>query len=164
MKIPFFDIRMYKPQIGGKSLVGTSSKNYPLSFGNYFWLNKGPYIINMWAENLEEWSRQNPDIDQIEVTILGYDDNNCLGIITDNRLSGWLNDKPCITGNGWVSIKVLKIASKIMNFGIKNEMCGCEDLDDYPSISMSWESKNPKNKYTCCKCHRFWHEGENLIL
>lgn len=43
----------FPARVGGQSLIGVDRKR-PTSWGNYFWLsNKGPRVVNMWAENMK---------------------------------------------------------------------------------------------------------------
>lgn len=102
----------FEPKVGMMSLVGIIGGNFPLSFGNYFSLEGGPYIANFWAENLEEWVNQNPDCGKIKVAIVN-DKNHSIGVIVDERLQDWANKKLCVTGQGWGTVEICKKVEEI---------------------------------------------------
>ena len=48
------------PKVGSMSCVGIAPREFPLSFGNYFWFTNEYRAVNFWAENLndpEPWWR-----------------------------------------------------------------------------------------------------------
>lgn len=143
---------MYPPRVGMMSLVGIWDTNYPLSFGNYCSISNGPYLCNMWAENLEEWARQNQEVSEIEVTTLEHNGKS-IGFVSDERLKDWCNKKPCVTGH-WPSVAVMREVCRLLNFDTTNEFCGCELDHEAPKISWSNNIHGPK--YHCCRCHREW--------
>ena len=108
-------IEQHEPKIGTISLVGVPKGPYPLPFGNYFSLRSGLRITNMWAENLQEWERQNP-ADTIEVTVFA-EGKHRLGIITDPRIPPeWLlKDNLCVTGYGWGSNELAESVRGFVN-------------------------------------------------
>lgn len=89
------------PIIGGISLVGVgrkSSKDFPLSFGNYFSFvddnNKPIKIWNFWYENFVE--AQNRFLSDGMVSIVSYPNGS---IIYDWRIpSHWYHKDLCFTG------------------------------------------------------------------
>lgn len=112
----------YPPRVDMTSCVGICEKTRPVAFGNYCSIDGGPYLVNMWAENLEEWALRNPDVKKIEVTeFIDEKSGRALGVVTDTRLEGWTNKRPCITGRGWINQK------------IKNAICSLMDLKDDPA-------------------------------
>lgn len=145
----------FAPKVGGQSLVGVDERGpYPLSFGNYFWMKGGPYIANFWAENLEEWSRRNPDAGKIEVTVV-KDGERELGVITDERLKDWCNKKMCITGHGWGSRMIMETVHELAGVPVSEVFCGCESFDELPVLSQSiWPGL--RTLYACRRCQREW--------
>ena len=105
-------IEHYPPKVGMMSCVGIMSNNYPLSFGNYCSILDGPYLVNCWAENLEEWVKRNPECEKIEITTITHL-GKTIGLVTDKRLEGWVNQRLCVTGNGWPSTLVAQKCSEI---------------------------------------------------
>ena len=106
------DIKKYPPESGRQSGALIVDKDFPLEYGNYCWINGGPYLVNCWAENLNEWSRQNPDVQEIEITEVSHGGDDAVGIITDERLQGWCNAEACVLGKGgWPSVEVQKAVS-----------------------------------------------------
>lgn len=148
-------VKRYSPIVGMTSLVGVHRTDYPLSFGNYMSLHNGPYIVNMWAENLTEWARQNPVAD-IEVTELS-DGKHVLGFISDDRLSDWLNEKLCVTGHGWGSRELCEAALEFAGIELTNQVCGCEKPEESPSMYISMKYGGPKI-YICMRCKRSWQD------
>lgn len=155
---------MLLPRVGMSSMVGIHTKNYPIEFGNYCSIHEGPYLCNMWAENLKEWARRNPDAGPIEVTeyVHAY---RSLGMVTDSRLKDWCSAEPCITGHGWPSVAVMRLICGVMGVSTVNRMCGCEKSDESPQISETW--KRPKigegcvdhpHTFRCHRCRRVWQE------
>ena len=114
-KVMIKETKFIEPVVIMKSLVGVSAVNFPLTFGNYFYMGRSDelYIINCWSENLREWTRINPNVNTIEVTVLS-DDGKSVGIITDERMKDWVNEKPCVTGHGWPSDAVKNEATSII--------------------------------------------------
>lgn len=147
---------MFPPVVGGSSLVGVFDTNYPISFGNYCWINGGPYLINMWAENLAEWSRRNPDVTEIEVTIYSHGKSR-VGLVTDSRLKEWCNKEFCVTGHGWPSIEVMDMVESDTGISV-GDRCGCEASHESPQISCRYDY--PKGEVVvsnfCGRCQRQW--------
>ncbi len=153
--------KYYAPEVGMESLVGIigiMSTDFPLSFGNYMSILDGPYIVNMWSENLREWSKRNPGFGVIEVTRLS--DGKCtLGFITDKNIpDNWKNDKLCVTGHGWGSRELCEAALKFAGLEVGNEICGCEEPTQPPSISSSFSFGNPTISYSCSYCKKNWND------
>jgi hypothetical protein len=147
---------MLMPRVGMRSLVGIGDDRYPISYGNYCSIKGGPYLCNIWAENLEEWARRNPDSGPIEVTEYQHAGER-LGMVTDERLKTWCNSKPCVTGHGWPSVAVLHLVCGAMGIEPGNRLCGCENADQSPNISERWVSHI--HSYICHRCGRTW-EGD----
>lgn len=151
---------MLAPRVGMMSLVGIGPSDYPIKFGNYCSIWDGPYLVNMWAENLKEWARRNPDSGPIEITEYTHGERS-LGVVTDERLKDWCNVKPCVTGYGWPSVAVLRLLGEVMGFPVVNEFCGCERETESPRISESWRT-GPVREHTfiCHRCKRRWQAEE----
>lgn len=148
------EVKHYPPRVGMMSLIYIFGKDYPLNFGNYCSIADGPYLVNCWAENLEEWARRNPDADTIEVTVVEHNGRR-VGIVTDPRLADWCNDKLCITGQGWPSVAALRKVGEIMGLPIANMFCGCEADTEAPHIGESW-SRSAGAQCHCGRCGRTW--------
>lgn len=149
--------RSYLPRVGTRSLVATSGE-FPQSFGNYFWLSNGPYIVNMWAENFDEAVRRF-NIDMIAVLVMTHQ-NHSVGFIADARIPPeWYNSKLCVTGHGWGSRRLCEAAYQHIGKAPLNEICGCEHPDISPCISRSTRLIPPRfTDYTCRYCGRTWRE------
>lgn len=102
--------RMLPPRVGSMSLVGINPKDYPVAFGNYCRIATvdGPYLCNMWAENLKEWALRNPEASLIEVTEYSHQGRS-IGVVTDERLEEWCSRELCVTGHGWPSEEVKQL-------------------------------------------------------
>lgn len=153
------DIRLttFPAVIGFRSLVGICSSNYPLSFGNYFSISKGPRIINMWAENLEEWLCRTNQKD-IQCRVFTWKDFS-LGLVEDDRIpQDWLNKDPCITGSGWGSAELCIEVHKYLGKPLGNSLCGCEKLEDFPHIYVSYQRDDSGclETFRCYRCGRRW--------
>jgi hypothetical protein len=148
-------VKKYKPQIGMMSCVGVYSDSYPYSFGNYFSLSDGPYIVNMWAENLKEFVRRN-NLSEIECTVFS-DGKRFLGVISDPLVpQEWLHSKLCVTGHGWSSRELCEAVLSHCGLVTTNEICGCEKPEESPDISIMMTFTPRKITYTCHRCHRNW--------
>ncbi len=145
----------FVPKVSRTSLVGIHSKDYPLSFGNYCWIWEGPYLVNCWAENLEEWARRNKG-EKIWVTVVSHKGRS-LGVVTDERMKGWTYDKLCITGHGWISMAVLRKIEEMTGADLSKEFCGCEKDDESPDLGGSW-SKQEGTIHRCRRCERTWRD------
>lgn len=147
------------PEVGLTSLVGLSSKrNYPLTFGNYCSINGGPYLANMWAENLEEWARRNPSVYEIEITVIKHNGKS-LGFVSDQRLQEWTNKKLCVTGNGWGTVGIHNKIHELLGVESINNVCGCENLEESPQIAVMNNLNNglvTKTQHHCMLCGRKW--------
>lgn len=143
---------MLLPRVGSHSLVGIYDTDYPIKFGNYCSIAEGPYLCNMWAENLEEWARRNPTSGPIEITEYNHAGRS-LGLVTDERLRDWCNPRPCVTGHGWPSVAVMRLVCAAMGASTDNRSCGCEKDDERPSISEIWM---PGHSWGCARCGRKW--------
>lgn len=146
-------VKTYAPAVGMMSCVGISTKEYPVSFGNYFWLHEGPRIINMWAENLEV-AAQRLKITELECTEFS-DGKNTLAFVTDPRLpNAWLYSKLCVTGCGWGSRELCEACLEFA--GLENDWhyCGCEKPDERPSISRMMSFYPKVSTYCCQRCKR----------
>jgi hypothetical protein len=144
-----------KPEVGMESCVGVGG-NFPLDFGNYFWLDDGLRIINMWSENLREFIKRNPEIKEIECKIYKRD-NFELGIVIDNRVpKSWLTSRLCVTGCGWGSRELLEYISADLGFSVENKLCGCELPEQRPVISRGFSFGSKITSYRCSRCKRSW--------
>lgn len=154
---------MLQPVVGMTSLVGIFAKDYPLEFGNYCSISGGPYLCNMWAENLKEWASRNRDSGPIEVTEYTHGDRS-IGMVTDTRMTGWCSRKPCVTGHGWPSVSVMRLICDKM--GVEPaHVCGCESPEESPRLSESWNTAAPgKVAFTCVRCQRRWEVDKSTGL
>lgn len=101
-------------KIGSKSPVGIKTRGgYPLAFGNYCWLFDGPYVVNMWAENIVEARFQFLTNSLIE----GFEFKENGGswfVVDDSRIpEAWYNNKFCWTGYGTPSAECAEQMYKI---------------------------------------------------
>jgi hypothetical protein len=152
--------KMFKPVVGMASLVGVYADDYPLSYGNYFSIVDGSfwglYICNFWAENLKEWVRRNPDVEEIEVTVVSRPDGCSIGFISDERLADWCNTRLCITGHGWPSAGVAKKVHELLGIEAIDQYCGCENEEQFPSMTHSRDPSTDTYAITCHHCSREW--------
>jgi len=161
------ETKKFEPKVGMMSCVGIGGTKYPLSFGNYMVINTGPYICNMWAENLKEWVKNHPDIGHIEVTIFhdecyGWGDRSKIypfqiGIITDSRIpQSWLAPtlhRLCVTGHGWGTVAIGKAVHEHLGMEF-TDYCGCEDEYTSPSFSTSFVPDDGIKTSTCWNCKK----------
>ena len=143
----------FEPRVGMSSLVGVSGTNYPIAFGNHCSIANGPHLCNMWAENLRRWSAIIPDSGPIAVTVYTHFGRS-LGLVTDDRLVGWCNDTPCVTGIGWPSVAVMRLICDRMRVA-HADVCGCEAEDQAPIISRQY-SRHVHVTNICHRCRRRW--------
>jgi hypothetical protein len=148
-------VKQYPPQVGMMSLVAFQIDEYPSYSGNYCSIFHGPYLCNMWAENLQEWARRNPG-ETIEVTTLTHNERS-IGVVTDERLKDWCN-RLCVTGMGWPSVAIIQKVSEMTGISVENEYCGCESDDGRPSIIQMFQFDTPGTEYRCRNCHRIWKD------
>lgn len=151
---------MLKPEIGFESCVGIWDTKFPILFGNYCSINDGSFygirLCNMWSENLREWAKRNPDITEIEITVVEHVGKS-IGFVSDVRLKDWCNSKPCVTGHGWGTVAIMKTVQSILNFDTTNMICGCEKDEEGPS--MSWMGTlQDGGTYLCRRCKRKWKD------
>lgn len=147
--------KLFKPAVGMESLVGIMNDNYPLSFGNYCSISGGPYLVNMWSENLREWSRRNPDVSEIEVTVVTHCGKS-IGFVSDERMRDWRNQELCVTGNGWPTAEVCRTVCGLLGTDSSVWLCGCESSDQAPSQSLVFEFRGTTIRHFCQLCHRSW--------
>lgn len=157
MKILHIEVRDIEPVVGMHSLVGVVNESYPMPFGNYFSFEAGPRCVNMWAENLEEWVKQNILVGKIKIEIV----NGKHAIIVDECIPrDWLiPDGICLTGSPGINVNGLKYMLNKMGMTFHNKfLCGCEDEDEFPFIHRAVGFINNKRKETfrCGKCGREW--------
>ena len=149
--------KLFLPVVGMTSLVWIGDTDYPLKHGNYCSVAGGPYLVNMWADNLQEWAARNPGSGPIEITVFEHG-GRCIGMVTDNRLAEWCNSRPCITGHGWPSVAVMRLVCDRM--GVPHSVtCGCEGEDGQPRISELWSGTTERPGrlvHICCWCRRQW--------
>lgn len=148
-------VHYFAPVAGMMSLVGIAGKDYPLEFGNYCSIAGGPYLCNMWAENLKEWARRNPDSGPIEITIVSHGDRK-IGYVSDGRLKDWCNSEPCVTGHGWPSVDAMREVCKRLGFDTADRACGCEQGHEQASIYRKY-LKGGAPTTTCMRCKREWN-------
>lgn len=153
-------IEKYQARIGMQSCVGIGGQEYPKSFGNYFWLSDGPRIINMWSENLREFSKRN-NLKEVECTIFS-DGKHSLAIISDSLIpKEWLLDsryRLCVTGCGWGSRELCEAILAHQGLKVNNEICGCEKPEESPQISQCITFQPRSIKHFCNRCKRSWKE------
>ncbi len=149
----------WPPVVDMTSLVGIGDRNYPIGFGNYCSIAGGPYLCNLWAENLKEWARRNPDSGPIEVTEFSHAGRS-IGLVTDERLKAWCHPDPCVTGIGWPSVGVMRVVCEAMGASTVDRACGCERDDESPQVGESWRqvagSPRRDHTFTCHRCKRQW--------
>lgn len=139
-------VEKFPPYIGMMSCVGIGIRrpqDFPLAWGNYCSISGGPYLCNMWAENLGEWAQRNPDVKEIEITIVSHAGKS-IGFVSDPRLKDWFNKRFCVTGNGWPSVAVMRKVAELLDLP-PDWACGCERDDMAPSC---WERFD---KYSCVR-------------
>jgi hypothetical protein len=91
--------------IGMQSLIGTSNQ-YPLSWGNYFWLHNGPRVLNFWAENLQAANNKFLTDGMVQIVEWIWDEGRTC-IIKDERIpQDWYYQKLCFTGGGHVPVDI----------------------------------------------------------
>lgn len=146
--------KMFKPAVGMSSCVGIMGCNYPLSFGNYCGISGGPYLVNIWAENLSEWARRNPDVAEIEVTVVAHCGKS-IGFVSDERLQDWCNKELCITGIGWATALMCRTVCSMLGASPDDWLCGCERDDQGPSQLSCSQFRQPE-QVTCHHCGRNW--------
>lgn len=143
-------------RVGWVSTVGIGNSGYPLTFGNYFWLDDGLRIINMWAENLEHIvSTRN--LNEVRCRVFTDSKGNKLGLVEDECIPRGYYTRLCVTGCGWGSRELCETILDYKNLPITNEVCGCEKFDESPRISHKWAGGQP-NEYRCHRCNRSWNE------
>jgi len=135
-------------QVTFHSLVGICGKSYPLSFGNYCGLGQY-YCANMWAENIEEFKRRNPEITEVKVKVF---DRIC--VVIDERIPKEWRNSFCLTGSGYHKLKYLKPLLEYCNQPLDRYICGCETEDQTPSSMGSYNMKDNFKTYTCTLCKR----------
>jgi hypothetical protein len=152
MKIPFV-VLMH-------SLVGIGSRDYPLSFGNYCHIgewnplrpleSKAYYCVNMWAENINEFKRRNPEIKEVEVEVFEH-----LCVVVDERIPIEWRSSFCLTGSMGATRESLEKMFALLGKDTSEDICGCEKPDEKPCIgghgSMRGEFWN-----RCARCKREW--------
>lgn len=177
------EVKHVKPVVGMMSCVGIMGKDFPLSFGNYFSFSSdneddwyGLYCCNMWAENLKEFIRLHPEIEDLEVTVFSGEcrswDWNKNGwaepyrththevcVVTDTRVPAeWLNHKPCVTGCGYGSREICEEIHAWFGLDTTNSVCGCEAPNEPSKISRCTVPKEGTHIYRCHSCKRSWTE------
>jgi hypothetical protein len=147
-------VKKYKCKYGYTSLVGVHSE-VPVYFGNYCNVSGGPYLINMWAENLEALP-SHLGIDEVEITEL-KDGKHSIGIVTDDRVPNeWLYEKLCITGHGWGTRRLCEAACEITGQDSSRFICGCERPEESPKYSTMMNFVDRIKKHHCYRCGRMW--------
>ena len=132
------------------SCVGIMSQKRPVSFGNYCSFANGPYVCNMWAENI-----QSCGLDEIECIVF-QDGEHSIALVVDERLSeDWLYPKLCITGQGWGTRRMCERICEVSKRPVGNSLCGCEAPDQGPRISQSSRMGGPWTHH-CHHCGRTW--------
>ena len=155
--------KMVPTRVGMRSLVGLRGGEFPLSFGNYFSFTRGNgRCVNMWAENLVEWAKQN-DTEQVECVVLSYEDCS-LAVVVDHRVrEEWLihdhigNRKMCLTGAGFVPRGLTEAAAEVA-VASDRDYCGCEEPETRVHISDSYHGTGEGRKHFryCYNCKREW--------
>jgi hypothetical protein len=102
-----FEYKTLEAKVGTMSLIGTGHSR-PVSWGNYFWLSKGPRIVNFWAENLESAVSLFLSDGMVRVRVYTDGDKD-FGLIDDDRIpEDWYYKKLCFTGGYLPSEAILK--------------------------------------------------------
>ena len=97
------------PQIEGGSLIGVGG-TAPHSWGNYFWMNGGKRVLNMWMENLEDAIQKFLPDGKVKVRDYG----SCLIIIDDRIPKEYYSNKLCFTGARDVTKEIAEDAYKTL--------------------------------------------------
>lgn len=149
------------PRVSMTSLVGIdlSRASYPLSYGNYCAIADGPYLCNIWAENLEEWANRNPEVKTIRIHEYRKGSHS-VGMVVDKRLDGWLNSEPCVTGNGWPDVTAMRIVCASMGASAKHRACGCEQPYEKPRIAIQGLHMQ---SHRCSGCGRTWDVPQKQV-
>jgi len=155
--------KMVPARVGGRSLVAIGDRDFPLSFGNYFDFAKGNgRCVNMWAENLEEWARQN-NAKKVECIILSHEYSS-LAVVVDNRIGEeWLihdhsgNREMCLTGAGFVPRALTEAVAEAAGV-IYTRYCGCESPETGVHIIEIYRDEGEVRKHFrhCCNCRKEW--------
>ena len=104
-KIKLGVVKKVRAYVSCKSLI-YSRGTFPLSWGNYFWIDTDIRVLNFWSENLEELVRRKI-LDDGMVEVISYNDEYC--IIDDSRIpEDWYYNKLCTTGGYSPSIEIAK--------------------------------------------------------
>ena len=77
-------VKSIKPVVGRQTYMRMIVSEYPVRGGNRFWFGNCE-CTNMNAENLQEWLRQNPNVDELRVEF----DEVTREIIDERVESGW---------------------------------------------------------------------------
>jgi len=124
------ELKYFEPIVGMESCVGVSDGPYPMDYGNYCSLVDGPYLCNMWSENLREWSKrylaeehahpmlqvlvfesllvEMPKQDGLPVAL-----SKTIGFVADDRCVEWTNPHLCVTGHGWPNEEIKVMACQL---------------------------------------------------
>jgi hypothetical protein len=147
-------VKSFPTVVGMESCVGCLNTHRPVEFGNYCELYHGPYLVNMWSENVRA-ARDILGLKEIEVTVFS-DGKHHLGVVTDKRLpNGYIYDGLCVTGRGWGSRELCEAIGEFTKVDISNCVCGCEKPDESPLISRFGSFRDGMNNI-CSRCSRKW--------
>jgi hypothetical protein len=148
-------LKTFPARVGQVSCVGCSSTVFPVDFGNYMWISEGPYIVNMWAENLQEAAKVF-NLTTVDVLVFSNGDAE-LGVICDKNIpTEWMRTEPYVCGVSWGSRELCESICEYMKYPVSNVICGCEKLDETPSISRMFNFRDRISRKTCHRCFRQW--------
>lgn len=102
-----FETKKIPAQVGMVSLVGVTTKSYPVPFGNYFDFSNGVRCINMWAENLNHAAPLYLQDRLVEVDVWTEEDRQWAVVVDERLPEGYTTVIPCFTGYYSPSKKVL---------------------------------------------------------
>lgn len=107
-----YGVKKYiKAEVTCQSLVGVNTTEYPVSFGNYCWVDNIK-CINMWSENVEQAAQQflsDGKIGGWYFTEQRKDNEVKWFIVDDERIpTEWLYNKFCWTSGAIPSIELLQ--------------------------------------------------------
>lgn len=141
MKKCMIHTRIYMTSLVG--ILGTP----PVSFGNYCSVKEG-YLINLWAENLEDLTYRKILDDTMEALEFG----DGLFLVTDPRipLEYLHNNKPCFTGSPGLKSEEYEELYRYLNPNLPKDKCPCES-----GIGINWHSYVGDHKVgTCLICNK----------
>jgi len=154
-KFAYFEEKTLPFVVAFSSCVGIRGTNYPLSYGNYCGIGRGsfdaPYCCNMWAENIQEFKRRNPDMTDVRVKLFGH-----VAVVIDERIPKEWRSSFCLNGYGGMKSSDLKALLEYCNQPLEGYLCGCEEDDQRPSVWGKGSLNSKMKTNTCSHCKREW--------